>query len=194
MLSLTIRCEPAVDTEYSDAGQSRAKILLERTSPLRTGSFSTTGDGTSNPFTTVNRQDVGIELWSRPSSRTTTYGWRFCKITNVINTPVGGSAFADVVTSKRTIETPILILRRPDHRPWRPNPGRYQQHQCKSTRPERFHYWMPIQMTTKTGKPTYWCFCDQQSYKALKIHPTKPRAVPQIWELDQPKNNQPASF
>ena len=30
------------------------------------------------------------------------------QITNVINTPVGGNAFADVVTSKRTIETTIL--------------------------------------------------------------------------------------
>ena len=43
-----------------------AKILVGREVPFRTGSFSTTGDGTSNPFTTVNRQDVGIELVVTP--------------------------------------------------------------------------------------------------------------------------------
>jgi general secretion pathway protein D len=43
-----------------------AKILVGTEVPFRTGSFTTTGDGTSNPFTTVNREDVGIELVVTP--------------------------------------------------------------------------------------------------------------------------------
>ena len=87
-----------------------AKILVGREVPFRTGSFSTTGDGTSNPFTTVNRQDVGIELVVTPHvfENNDVRMEILQKITNVINTPVGGTAFADVVTSKRTIETTVL--------------------------------------------------------------------------------------
>ena len=83
---------------------------MGREVPFRTGSFSTTGDGTSNPFTTVNRQDVGIELVVTPHvfENNDVRMEILQKITNVINTPVGGSAFADVVTSKRTIETTVL--------------------------------------------------------------------------------------
>ena len=87
-----------------------AKILVGREVPFRTGSFSTTGDGTSNPFTTVNRQDVGIKLVVTPHvfENNDVRMEILQKITNVINTPVGGTAFADVVTSKRTIETTVL--------------------------------------------------------------------------------------
>ncbi len=87
-----------------------AKILVGREVPFRSGSFSTTGDGVSNPFTTVNRQDVGIELVVTPHvfENSDVRMEISQKITNVINTPVGGTAFADVVTSKRTIETTVL--------------------------------------------------------------------------------------
>lgn len=87
-----------------------AHILVGREVPFRTGSFTTTGDGTSNPFTTVQREDVGVELTVTPyvhddSSVRLDVAQQ---ITNVLATPVGGEAFADVVTSKRTIETTIL--------------------------------------------------------------------------------------
>lgn len=87
-----------------------AHILVGREVPFRTGSFTTTGDGSSNPFTTVQREDVGVELTVTPhvydgdSVRLEV----FQQITSVLPTPVGGSAFADVVTSKRTIETTVL--------------------------------------------------------------------------------------
>jgi general secretion pathway protein D len=87
-----------------------AHILVGREVPFRTGSFTTTGDGTSNPFNTVQREDVGVELTVTPH----VYDGSEVRlevaqqITNVLNTPVGGNAFADVVTSKRTIETTIL--------------------------------------------------------------------------------------
>jgi general secretion pathway protein D len=87
-----------------------AKILVGREVPFRTGSFSTTGDGTSNPFTTVNRQDVGVELVVTPHvfENNDVRMEISQNITNVLNTTVGGTAFADVVTSKRTIETTVL--------------------------------------------------------------------------------------
>ena len=87
-----------------------AKILVGREVPFRTGSFTTTGDGTSNPFTTVQREDVGVELTVTPHIHDGS-SVRLAvnqQITNVLATPVGGNAFADVVTSKRTIETTIL--------------------------------------------------------------------------------------
>ena len=87
-----------------------AKILVGREVPFRTGSFTTTGDGTSNPFTTVNREDGGVELMVTPHI----FGDGGVRlevsqnITNVLNTQVGGTTFADVVTSKRSIETTVL--------------------------------------------------------------------------------------
>ena len=87
-----------------------AKILVGTEVPFRTGSFTTTGDGTSNPFTTVNREDVGIELIVTPHvfENSEVRLEISQKITNVLNTTIGGTGFADVVTSKRTIETTVL--------------------------------------------------------------------------------------
>ncbi|MEE4283223.1 MAG: type II secretion system secretin GspD [Pseudomonadales bacterium] len=87
-----------------------AHILVGREVPFRTGSFTTTGDGTSNPFTTVQREDVGVELTVTPYVHDDSAVRLdvIQQITNVLATPVGGEAFADVVTSKRTIETTIL--------------------------------------------------------------------------------------
>ncbi len=87
-----------------------AHILVGREVPFRTGSFTTTGDGTSNPFTTVQREDVGVELTVTPHVHDTSSVRLEVaqQITNVLNTPVGGSGFADIMTSKRTIETTIL--------------------------------------------------------------------------------------
>ena len=87
-----------------------AKILVGTEVPFRTGSFTTTGDGTSNPFTTVNREDVGIELVVTPHvfENSEVRLEISQKITNVLNTTIGGTGFADVVTSKRTIETTVI--------------------------------------------------------------------------------------
>ena len=175
-----------------------AKILVGREVPFRTGSFSTTGDGTSNPFTTVNRQDVGIELVVTPHvfENNDVRMEILQKITNVINTPVGGSAFADVVTSKRTIETTVLaadgqtiVL------------GGLIQDDINSTNVR-----VPVlgkipllgalfrsttQDRTKTNllvflRPTILQSTENSTQLSLERYQ-------QIWELDQPKNTQPAS-
>lgn len=90
----------------------QASILAGQTVPFRTGSFTSTNNGASNPFTTIQRQDIGIELTVTPHihddssirlevSQT---------VENVINTglEIGAAGFSDVVTNKRSIETTIL--------------------------------------------------------------------------------------
>ncbi|MCP5181022.1 MAG: type II secretion system secretin GspD [Pseudomonadales bacterium] len=87
-----------------------AKIVVGNEVPFRTGSFTTTGDGSNNPFTTVTREDVGLQLTITPH----VYDSASVRleiaqeITNVVDSPVGSSGFADVVTSKREIETTVL--------------------------------------------------------------------------------------
>ncbi len=87
-----------------------AHILVGQEVPFRTGSFTTTGDGTSNPFTTVQREDIGLELTVTPHVHNGTSVRLDVaqEISNLVTTAVGGEAFADVITSKRSIETTVL--------------------------------------------------------------------------------------
>jgi general secretion pathway protein D len=87
-----------------------AKIVVGNEVPFRTGSFTTSGDGSDNPFTTIQREDVGLQLTVTPHVHDGTAVRLDVnqEITNVIQTPIGDSAFSDVVTSKRTIETTVL--------------------------------------------------------------------------------------
>ena len=79
--------------------------------PFRSGSFTTTTDGASNPFTTVSRDPVGTELRVTPhihddlSIRMAI----FMKVGNVVDAALGINAgFADVVTNERELETTVL--------------------------------------------------------------------------------------
>jgi len=87
-----------------------AKIVVGNEVPFRTGSFTTQGDGANNPFTTVTREDVGLQLTITPHvyDNTSIRLEIAQEITNVVDSPVGDSAFADVVTSKREIQTTVL--------------------------------------------------------------------------------------
>jgi general secretion pathway protein D len=72
-----------------------AKIVVGNEVPFRTGSFSTTGDGSNNPFTTINRQDVGLQLTVTPQIHD---GLAVSlvvalEITNVVDSPIGDNAF-----------------------------------------------------------------------------------------------------
>ena len=87
-----------------------AKIVVGNEVPFRTGTFTTTGEGQDNPFTTIQREDVGLQLTVTPhihdgSSVRLEVAQ---EVTNVVDSPIGSSGFSDVVTSKRTIETTIL--------------------------------------------------------------------------------------
>jgi general secretion pathway protein D len=87
-----------------------ARIVVGNEVPFRTGTFTTTGDGTTNPFTTIVRQDVGLQLTVTPQVHD---GMAVSmqvdlEITNVLPSPIGEGAFSDVVTSKRTVQNSIL--------------------------------------------------------------------------------------
>ena len=87
-----------------------AKIVVGNEVPFRTGSFTTTGEGADNPFTTINREDVGLQLTVTPHihDEEAVSLEVALEITNVVDSPIGSSAFSDVVTSKRTVENTIL--------------------------------------------------------------------------------------
>ena len=84
--------------------------------PFRTGSFTTTTDGASNPFQTINRQNVGVELTVTPHIHENLSMRMDLKLEvgNVVNTVesssirVGSNGFADIVTNKRSLQTTIL--------------------------------------------------------------------------------------
>ena len=87
-----------------------AKIVVGNEVPFRTGSFTTQADGANNPFTTVQREDVGLQLTVTPHVHdgTSVRLEISQQITNVVDSPIGDAGFADVVTSKREIETTVL--------------------------------------------------------------------------------------
>ena len=83
--------------------------------PFRTGSFTTTTDGASNPFQTINRENVGVELTVTPhihADRSIRMSVSL-SVGNVVDAAggglgVGAAGFADVVTNERKLETTIL--------------------------------------------------------------------------------------
>ena len=90
-----------------------AKNLVGRNVPFRSGSFTTTTDGASNPFNTVDRQDIGITLTVTPhihegsSVRLEVH----LTIENLADSGMGGGITvnaADIITQKREIRTTVL--------------------------------------------------------------------------------------
>ena len=75
--------------------------------PFRTGSFTTTGNST-NPFTTIEREDVGITL--RVSPRI--YDGDVVRldvsqeVSSLVNSVVPGAS--DLITNRRSIQTTVL--------------------------------------------------------------------------------------
>lgn len=87
-----------------------AKIVVGNEVPFRTGTFTTTGEGADNPFTTIQREDVGLQLAVTPQihDQSAVSLEVNLEITNVIDSPIGQQGFSDVVTSKRSVENTVL--------------------------------------------------------------------------------------
>lgn len=87
-----------------------ARIIVGQEVPFSTGTFTTTTDGATNPFTTIQREDVAIQLTVTPHIHdgTSVRLEVSSEIEDVL--PAAAAAFGatDVVTSKRTIETTVL--------------------------------------------------------------------------------------
>lgn len=86
-----------------------ASIIVGENVPFITGSSTTTGSGTSNPFTTIKREDVGIQLKVTPTMIDDD------NVKLVINQEVSsvkpsekGIQSSDIITSKRSIATTVL--------------------------------------------------------------------------------------
>ena len=86
-----------------------AEIVVGQNVPFITGSSTNTGAGTSNPFTTVSREDIGLTLRVTPHIhdgdvlRLEIYQ----ETSDLIAPPVGIDA-SDITTTKRSIKTVIL--------------------------------------------------------------------------------------
>ncbi|MCZ6888740.1 MAG: type II secretion system secretin GspD, partial [Gammaproteobacteria bacterium] len=88
-----------------------AKILVGQSVPFRTGSFTTTADGASNPFQTIQREDIGVELTVTPH----VHEGNLVRLeivqsveSVIADVPIGASGASDLVTNKRLIETTVL--------------------------------------------------------------------------------------
>lgn len=80
-----------------------ASIIVGQNIPLNTGSFTTNTSGASNPFTTVQRQDVGIKLKVLPQINEGDAVK--LKVTQEVSSVTGDGQSFD----KRQIETSVLV-------------------------------------------------------------------------------------
>ena len=108
-----------VDTDLLSApsvltlDNEEAKNLVGQSVPFRSGSFSTTADGISNPFSTVQRQDIGITLTVTPHIHdgTSVRLEVLLTVENLVDSGLsggGGLEAADLITQKREIDTTVL--------------------------------------------------------------------------------------
>ncbi|SED81563.1 Secretin XcpQ [Pseudomonas sp. 8BK] len=87
----------------------KAEILVGQNVPFQTGSFTTSSSGADNPFTTIERQDIGVTLKVTPhindgaSLRLEIEQ----EISSIAPTSQGVNA-VDLITNKRSIKSTIL--------------------------------------------------------------------------------------
>lgn len=86
-----------------------AQIVVGQNVPFVTGSYANTGGGTtpSNPFTTIQRQDVGLTLKIKPQINE---GDSIkMDVTQEVSSIAPSSAASDIITNKRSIKTSVLV-------------------------------------------------------------------------------------
>ncbi len=86
-----------------------AKIVIGQNVPFVTGSYAAAAAGTTNPFTTVERKDVGLTLRVRPqiSENGTIKMQVYQEVSNVDAKSIGSKD--GLITNKRSIETNVLV-------------------------------------------------------------------------------------
>lgn len=87
-----------------------AEILVGQNVPFQTGSYTTGASGASNPFTTVDRQDVGVKLKVIPhinegATLRLEIDQEISLVAPVTTIVSGGN---DIVTNKRSIKSTVL--------------------------------------------------------------------------------------
>ncbi|ABC31311.1 Type II secretory pathway, component PulD [Hahella chejuensis KCTC 2396] len=85
----------------------QSEIIVGQNVPFRTGQTGTGTDGTSNPFTTIERQDVGLTLRVTPSISDGDLVRLEIEQESSSIAPSNESA-SDIITNKRQIKTSVL--------------------------------------------------------------------------------------
>ncbi|WP_303289118.1 type II secretion system secretin GspD [Marinobacter sp. SS5-14b] len=85
-----------------------SEIIVGQNVPFRTGQSTVTGDGTTNPFTTIERRDVGLSLKVTPTISADGLVRLVVEQTteDISTTTVDGAS--DLITNKREIKTTVL--------------------------------------------------------------------------------------
>jgi general secretion pathway protein D len=85
-----------------------SEIIVGQNVPFRTGESTVTGDGTTNPFTTIERRDVGLSLKVTPTISDDGLVRLVVEQTteDISTTNVAGAS--DLITNKREIKTTVL--------------------------------------------------------------------------------------
>ncbi|MFP6801812.1 MAG: type II secretion system secretin GspD [Pseudomonadales bacterium] len=92
----------------------KAKIVVGQNVPFRTGSTTSGSNGTSNPFTTIQREDVGLTLEVTPHIhdgnlvRLKVHS-EVSEVDPASLSVIGAQGSADLITNIRTIDTTILV-------------------------------------------------------------------------------------
>jgi general secretion pathway protein D len=86
-----------------------ARIVVGQNVPIVTGTYTTTSAGSSNPFTTVDRRDVGLQLRIRP--QITQGGAVKLQLYEEVSTIVASSVNTTqgIITNKRSVESTVLV-------------------------------------------------------------------------------------
>ncbi len=86
-----------------------AEIIVGQNVPFKTGSYATNGSGADNPFTTVERKDVGISLKIKPYiNEGSTLRLEVEQEVSDIAPAVSGVDSSDLITNKRALKSTIL--------------------------------------------------------------------------------------
>lgn len=87
----------------------QAEILVGQNVPFKSGSYTTSGTGSDNPFTTVTRQDIGISLKIKPYiNEGSTLRLEVEQENSEIAPTVSGVDSSDLITNKRSLKSTIL--------------------------------------------------------------------------------------
>ena len=88
----------------------KAEILVGQNVPFQTGSYTTDAAGANNPFTTVERQDVGVKLKVIPhiNDGATLRLEIDQEISSLAPTATTASGATDLITNKRSIKSTVL--------------------------------------------------------------------------------------
>jgi general secretion pathway protein D len=84
-----------------------SEIIVGQNVPFRTGQSTVTGDGTTNPFTTIERRDIGLTLKVTP---TISADGLVRLVVEQSTESIGDSieSASDIITNKREIKTTVL--------------------------------------------------------------------------------------